>query len=166
MAFAIFLAAVILVYLAAPEQVAAHRDTAGEVTRTESRERFALIMGAIGFGLWLLFAFGHRLLARAPAWALNVPHPQYWASPEGRPQLARLLRQDLGWIGVMTLALMTPLTLVVAMSEGPVRMWPIWVGLSFYLVAMLGYCLWMATGGRYRPPPEWLDARSAPHAAG
>lgn len=158
LSFVALLGTAVVIVVAGPEQVAAHTGAGGEVTRWQGRISFAITMAAIGTGLWALFAFSPRWIARAPRWALNVPHPEYWAR-EGRPRLAPLMRADMAWFGALTLMLLAPLMLYLAFGEGDVPMWPVAVGVGLYLVALGGHLAWMIMSKRYHPPAGWSAQR-------
>lgn len=151
---ALFVAVCVTVLLTADGDVPAHVSADGSVNRWESPAVFIGIIGGIGLGVGILFLVLPLLVARVPAWMINLPNAQahaYWTAPENRPAFERLLVADTDAIGAATLLLIAWCTGATGLAAGDVGPWVIAVPTAIYLVVVLVICMRMAIGPRYRP---------------
>jgi hypothetical protein len=137
------------------EGVATHVNKAGQVNQTASRA------GAVTYfeGIWgalLLLAVGMLCLSRwTPMRWLNIPHKDYWVTPERAPAVRQMMIWDGAVLfGMPFLALSFIPVNVLLVTEDPDTsgLWII-VPIGIWLLAMLGYVGWMSTR-RYRPRPQ------------
>jgi uncharacterized membrane protein len=135
------------------EHVAMHVNKAGKVNQTASRAGAVTYFAGI-WGALLLLAVGMLCLIRwTPMRWLNVPHKDYWATPERAPQT----RQMMLWDGAVIFSLpflalsFIPVNILLVTEDPDASGLWIIVPIGIWLLAMLGYVGWMATR-RYRPP--------------
>jgi hypothetical protein len=115
-------------------------------------------MGGIGFAMIGLFASIGRWFPKVPASMVNLPSRtmhEYWTAPENRPELNRKMAEDFGWIGAATALLFACITGVAGATTGDsVSIWVLAVPTALYLLAILGYVVFVVKGGRYRMPKD------------
>jgi len=148
--------AVLLVWQAftLPDAVPGHVGFSGEVTRWGTRTEH-LVMGLMaGVLIVAIFALVPRIAVKNTAF-VNLPHKVYWTRPENWPTAQRMLREDMGRLGALTLAFVGyALWEVGAIAVGdPPLPWSFVVVTVLLLVAVIGYSIWMSVGPRWRPPP-------------
>ena len=95
-----------LVYLAwsaplLPEQVATHFGSGGQPNGWMSRSMHLLFMGALGVGLPLVSAVLALVVRLVPARFINVPHREYWLSPERQSQTCTYISRQLLWLACL-----------------------------------------------------------------
>ena len=136
----------------------AHFDGSGQVDRTESKQSFLLTMGGIGFALVGLFASTAWWFPKIPASMVNLPSRtvhEYWTAAENRPELNRKMAEDLEWIGAGTALLLAWITGVAGATTGDsVSVWVLAVPTGLYMLAIVGYVVYIVKGGRYRVPKD------------
>ena len=147
--------AVVLGVLAAtlPERVPLHFGADLEVDRSGSRAEL-LVAAALAGGLIALVVGGAaRWTQRLPLDWVNVPHPEYWKTPQHEVELRRRVRTDLFALGAATLLVLCAMgTLVGAAASAGTGLsgWAV-VLLVGFLVGVVAWAVWLATH-RYRPP--------------
>ena len=150
----VFIAALIWVAVTAGDRVPAHFDGSGQVDRMESKLSFLLTMGGIGFAIIGLFASIGWWFPKVPGSMVNLPSRtmhEYWTAAENRPELNRKMAEDLEWIGAATALLFAWITGVAGATTGDsVGVWVLAVPTALYLLAVLGYVVFVVKGGRYR----------------
>lgn len=104
--FSLFLCQIIYYYPNLPEKVASHFNVFGEPDSWTSKASFLifqlfllLCIAATTFGLPLL-------IKKLPAYAINIPHKDYWLAPERRSETFSILRGRFEWFGIGLCALM------------------------------------------------------------
>ncbi len=95
-----------LVYLAwsaplLPERVATHFGSGGQPNGWMSRSMHLLFMGALGVGLPLVSAVLALVVRLVPARFINVPHREYWLSPERQSQTCTYISRQLLWLACL-----------------------------------------------------------------
>ncbi|MFE0750471.1 DUF1648 domain-containing protein [Gordonia sp. NPDC058843] len=156
-AAAVFVSVWVAVAVAGPDRIAGHVDAAGEVTRWDSKWVVLAGLGAVGLLFVVIFGFSGALLARLPARAINLPgrrRKEYWMRPAHRTEFNRLMAEDLELIGAATMVLLAWLlaatTIFSATGETSMNGWAFAVPLVIYVVALVGYTVYIAAGARYR----------------
>ena len=154
----VFIGALVWVAVTADNEIPAHFDGAGHVTRMDSKVSFLLTTGGIGFVLIGMFASVGWWLPKLPAQMVNLPSRrlhEYWTSPENRPELNRKMSEDLDWIGVFSALLLAWMCVVAGSTTGAsANVWMFVVPTVLYVVAILGYAAFVFSGGRYRIPKD------------
>ncbi|MBY4213879.1 hypothetical protein HQO42_24805 [Rhodococcus fascians] len=154
----VFVGSLVWVAVTAGDEIPAHFDGSGQVDRMDSKLSFLLTMGATGFVLIGLFASVGWWLPKLPAQMVNLPSRrlhEYWTSPENRPELNRKMAEDLDWIGVASALLMSWIGVVAGTVTGEsVSVWLFAVPTALYVIAILGYAVYVFKGGRYRIPND------------
>lgn len=154
----VFIGALTWLAVTAGDHVPAHFDGSGQVDRTESKQSFLLTMGGIGFALVGLFASTAWWFPKIPASMVNLPSRtvhEYWTAAENRPELNRKMAEDLEWIGAGTALLLAWITGVAGATTGDsVSVWVLAVPTGLYMLAILGYVVYIIKGGRYRVPKD------------
>ena len=137
-----------------PDRVPLHFGASGQPDRFGSRTEAVVTSALLGAGIIALFAGLARWMRRLPPAMANIPHKEYWFTPEHEPRLRRMLATDLYLFGAMTLAFLLGMEVMIigtARSEDPSLAPWFWGWLGVFLVATLGYGVHM-TRSRYRPP--------------
>ncbi|UPW07736.1 DUF1648 domain-containing protein [Gordonia terrae] len=157
LATAVFASVWVAVAVAGPARIAGHIDAAGEVTRWDSKWVVLTGLGAVGLLIVVVFGASGPLLARLPARAINLPgrhRKEYWMRPEHRAEFNRLMAGDLELIGAATMALLAWLlaatTVFSASGQASMNAWAFAVPLVVYVLALIGYTVYIAVGDRYR----------------
>jgi uncharacterized membrane protein len=93
-----------LVYSAAllPERMATHFGGDGKPNGWMSRSADLVIFGALGVGLPLFFVVISIVIRFLPPRFINLPHREYWLSPERVLQTSAFITRQLLWMGCMT----------------------------------------------------------------
>ena len=76
-----------------PDRVATHFDGQGRVNGWMSRQQHLGFMLAFGLGVPAFVVGLCHLIRFFPSRLLNVPHAEYWRSPEHYPEACRIVRQ-------------------------------------------------------------------------
>jgi nitrate reductase NapE component len=107
-------------------------------------------LGAFLLGLWLVVL---RCVRRGSIGLMNVPHPEYWKTPEREPELRRRMEADLTWFFAATVLLLAaiPVSTVAAAGRNGLLPWGFQVVLGLYLLGTVVWCGFLLTR-RYRPP--------------
>ncbi|WP_255182516.1 hypothetical protein [Rhodococcus sp. 06-1460-1B] len=154
----VFIGALMWVAVTAGDVLPAHFTGSGRVDRVESKSSFLLTTGGIGFVLIGFFASVGWWLPRLPAQLVNLPSRRmhdYWTAPENRPTLNRKMAEDLDWMGAATALLLAWIVGVSGSTVGhSVSVWVLAVPTVLYLLAILGYVVFIIKGGRYRVPKD------------
>jgi uncharacterized membrane protein len=96
----------LLIYLACsvpllPERVATHFGVGGEPNGWMNRSTHLIFVGAVGVGLPLLSIVIALVIRLIPARFVNLPHREYWLSPERRSQTCIYVSQQMLWLGCL-----------------------------------------------------------------
>ncbi|MEU3474338.1 hypothetical protein [Rhodococcus sp. NPDC006774] len=154
----VFVGALMWVAVTAGDVLPAHFTGSGRVDRVEPKSSFLLTTGGIGFVLIGFFASVGWWLPRLPAQLVNLPTRRmhdYWTSPENRPTLDRKMAEDLDWMGAATALLLAWIVGVAGTTVGDsVSVWVLAVPTALYVLAILGYVVFVVKGGRYRIPND------------
>jgi hypothetical protein len=151
----VYAVSVVLSAGALPEQVPLHFGLGGSADRYGSRSEALTGFGALGaflLALWLVVRWAVR---RTGLDLVNVPHADYWKTPEREPELRRRVEDDLTWFFAATVLLLAALPVsTVAAADGSGQL-PRWFPVLFgaYLLGTLGWCVHQFTR-RWRPPAE------------
>ncbi len=140
----LFLGSLVVLGPMLPERVATHFGAAGEangwMTRSEHLQAMALF--GLGFPCFLIgLCYVIRFL---PPSLLNVPHPEYWRSPEHYREACAYLFQESFWLGTLSSLWVTGMhaLIVAANRHGTSRLDTGW---SFALMAVFlaGVAVWI-----------------------
>lgn len=138
-----------------PERVPLHFGAYGTADRYGSRAEALLLFALLGVVLLAALAGSRWLVRRGALGLVNVPHREYWRSPEREPELRRRLRVDLDQVFGATFLLCTALVVSLSWAArgGSDDRLP-WV----FVAALVTYLVWTAWWGwnvavrRYLPP--------------
>ncbi|WP_415977066.1 hypothetical protein [Rhodococcus sp. 077-4] len=154
----VFVGVLIWVAVTAGDVLPAHFTASGQVDRVETKSSFLLTTGGIGLVLIGFFASVGWWLPRLPAQLVNLPSRRmhdYWTASENRPALNRKMAEDLDWMGAATALLLAWIVGVSGRTVGhSVSAWVLAVPTALYLLAILGYTVFIIKGGRYRVPKD------------
>lgn len=139
-----------------PERMATHFDFAGRANGWMSRQGYLAFMAGFGllFPLLLpLLSLGFRAL---PATVINIPHREYWLSPERREETNAYLVRHARWLAVLQLGLVIALHVlsVRANQQSPPHLSNAIWGFLVVFLACVGVWAWMLVR-RFRAPREW-----------
>lgn len=138
-----------------PPEIPLHFGLDGSADRMGSRGRWAAELGLAGAAVTAVFVGLLRWLPRLPVTALNLPHKEYWARPENEDRVRRMVAEDLGRIGAVTLLMLAAvgvLTIEAAEQPGPSLGRDALVVVGGYVALVLLWSL-LAVRRRYRVPP-------------
>ena len=138
-----------------PDAVPGQLDFGGEVTRWGTRTGHVVLGLLVGLLIFLVFVLLPRIDFKDKR-LLNLPHKDYWIRPENWPTAQRMLRNDLGWLGAITLTFVgyAMWTVGAAATADPPPAWAFMAATGVFLVLVIGYAIWMSVGPRWRPPVE------------
>jgi hypothetical protein len=129
-----------------PDSIAVHFGAGGEPNGWSDKTEFVLAYGAteafiVLLGVALAFALG-----RIPVALVNIPHREYWLSPERREGTVEFLSKQIVWLEALTLAFLIVIAQLVFkgnLGDAPPRLsGDFW----YVLVAFVGATLWVAIG--------------------
>jgi uncharacterized membrane protein len=138
-----------LTFDALPEIMASHFDGSGRPNGYQHRAAFAAISVGLSVGCLLLFAVLPVLLRKLPASLINLPHREYWLTPERKAESVALLCGYLDWFACATMALLVAvfeLVLRANLARAALGSVAIWLLLACYLGFTLSWsvALWRA----------------------
>lgn len=118
-----------------------------------TRTTHVLLGLLVGLLIVVIFSFVPRIAFKNTA-LLNLPHKDYWTRPENLPKAQRMLRNDLSWLGALTLMFIgyAMWTVGATAAESPPPPWAFIAARSTFLAIIIGYSIWMVVGPRWRPP--------------
>jgi uncharacterized membrane protein len=95
-----------LIFIAAsasllPERMAVHFGADGEANGWMSRSADLILLGGLGVGMPLLFVALSLLTGLIPARFVNIPHREYWLSPERRAQTRAYISRQMIWMSCL-----------------------------------------------------------------
>lgn len=142
-------------WLTLPARVPMHFGAGGEVDDWASRPAAILAMAGIGAALAALFGGLAGWAERGiPLSWVNVSHKGWWTeTAEREARFRAMLAVDFWRLGALTMAfLLAPLAVTIAVADDTAPRLAPWfyVALAVFLVATVGYSLWMSFV-RYRP---------------
>jgi len=127
-----------------PERLAVHFGASGEANGWSSKGEFMVLFGAME-AFFVLFGVAFAvMLDRIPLALLNIPHKDYWFSPERQEESRAFLRNQILWIETATLGFFVAIAQIIFMENlGDVP--PRLSGNFWYvLVAFVAAVLWFA----------------------
>jgi len=84
-----------------PERVATHFGGGGEANGWMSRSMDLVFFGGLGVGLPLFFIVLSLAAGLLPARFVNLPHREYWLSPERRAQTRAYISRQMIWMSCL-----------------------------------------------------------------
>ncbi|WP_245548568.1 hypothetical protein [Gordonia namibiensis] len=154
----VFAAVWIGVAVVGSDEMAGHIGLDGEVTRWDSKWVFLGWLGVVGLVLVVIFGGAERVLSRLPASAVNFPSRRrkaYWMEPSNREEFNRRMGDDLSLLGGATLLMMAWLLAASAIiGSSDSASWTLAIPVAIYLVAVVGYTVYISVGSRYAIPGE------------
>ena len=154
MAVVVRIATLVWAVLQLPDKIATHFGPSGTADGWGTRAGYiafdVVISAALVLGLPMLV----RVILAGSGVGLNIPHKEYWLRPENRPLLRRRLTGDMLFIGGATGLLLSWVDIEVVRANAlatPAMGGSEWIPISLFVVAILGYTVWMATK-RYAIP--------------
>ncbi|HMC02866.1 MAG TPA: DUF1648 domain-containing protein [Cellulomonadaceae bacterium] len=154
MAVVVRIATLVWAVLQLPDKIATHFGPSGTADGWGTRASYiafdVVISAALVLGLPMLV----RVILAGSGVGLNIPHKEYWLRPENRPLLRRRLTGDMLFIGGATGLLLSWVDIEVVRANAlatPAMGGSEWIPISLFVVAILGYTVWMATK-RYAIP--------------
>ena len=92
-----------------PERLAVHFGASGEADGWSSKGEFVVLFGAME-AFFVLFGVAFAImLDRIPLALINIPHKNYWFSPERQEESRAFLRNQILWIETATLGFLVAL---------------------------------------------------------
>lgn len=88
-----------------PERVATHFSGSGEADGWMSRSSDLIFMGILGVGLPLFFVVISLVVGWIPDQLVNLPHRDYWLSPEHRAETHAYISNRMIWMGCLVVLL-------------------------------------------------------------
>jgi hypothetical protein len=149
----LYAAVVAVLAVTLPDRVPLHFSADLQADRLGSRDQ--LLLGAVATGLLIAALFGGlaRGSHRLPLDLVNVPHAWHWKRPQHVGELRRRVAADVLTAGTGTLVFLAAIFALVgraAVAGTGLSRWTV-VLLAAFLIAVLGWCVWLGTR-RYRPP--------------
>jgi uncharacterized membrane protein len=139
-----------------PERLAVHFGTSGEANGWSSKAEFVVLFSAME-AFFVLFGLAFAvMLDRIPLALINIPHKDYWFSPERQEESRAFLRNQILWIEAATLGFLVALAQLMfkenlgsALPRLPGSFW-------YVMVAFVVAVLWFSVGiiRRFSRPSE------------
>jgi hypothetical protein len=127
-----------------PERVASHFDVGGQPNGWMTRSGYMTFMGIFGLGLPLFVVVLCFLSRFLPDWTFNLPHREFWLSPEQRSQTYEYLLARSLWLacplvgfvgGTHYLTIQANCSVPVHLPSGPL--------LTLLAIFLAGVALWV-----------------------
>lgn len=155
--FAANLAVTLVSLVVMPSRIAVHFGPDGTANAWGSSAQFALLTTCVHVLLFFAFQFSSRMIFLFPPRLINLPHKEYWLSPENRAGAAKRIDGFMWRLGSAMFAfflVLGLLTLKANMEEGMIRL-----DLTVFLCALallLLYTVWWVISfyRGFRPPPS------------
>jgi uncharacterized membrane protein len=142
-----------------PERLAVHFGASGEANGWSSKGEFMVLFGAME-AFFVLFGLAFAvMLDRIPLTLINIPHKEYWFSPERQEESRAFLRDQILWIEAATLGFLVALAQLIfkenlgsALPRLPSNFW-------YVLIAFVAAILWFSVRiiRRFARPREQLQ---------
>jgi uncharacterized membrane protein len=135
-----------LIYLAysallLPERVAIHFGADGQPNNWMSRTTHLLFMGALGVGLPLVSAVLALVVRLVPARVVNLPHREYWLSPERQSQTCTYISHQFLWLACLEVVFFAGIQFLIVEAN---RMTPVRLPTERFLVMVGGFLVAVA----------------------
>ena len=130
-----------------PENIASHFSGAGKPNGFMSRAGYTRFMLVFAVGIPALVVCSISLVVRLASGSINVPHKEYWLSPENKASAIQFLQGHVAGLGILIASFMAYIhwLLIKANSVQPPLL-PnnlLFAGLGIFLVSMLLWALWL-----------------------
>ncbi len=119
-----------------PERVAIHFGSGGEANGWMSRSTDLIFFSGLGVGLPLFFVVLSLVTGLIPAWFVNLPHREYWLSPERRAQTRAYISRQMIWMGWLTILFLAGIHYLTIQAN---RVTPPHLPMSLFLVLTGGF---------------------------
>jgi uncharacterized membrane protein len=137
-----------------PQIVAAHFDGVGKANGWSSKQSFFAVFLILDAVMSLVFFVLPRTLRRTPESFINIPHRDYWLSPQRKEQALAILEQEINWFGIAILIMLLwtlQLTINANLGDGALQADQMWILLGGFF-AFTG--IWLVRlYRRFRVPP-------------
>ena len=100
-----------------PPEVATHFNAAGVPDGWMSRSTHLLVMSGFGFAFPIFFIAVFWSSRFIPSCLVNIPHRDYWLSPEHRAESAQYLIRHSFWLACLAMAFVIGLNVLVVFSN-------------------------------------------------
>ncbi len=130
-----------LIFIAAsapllPERMATHFGGGGQANGWMSRSADLIFLGGLGVGLPLFFVILALLTGLVPARFVNLPHREYWLSPERRAQTRAYILRQMIWMGCLTVLFLAGIHYSMIRAN---RLTPPHLPMSLFLALTIGF---------------------------
>jgi uncharacterized membrane protein len=127
-----------LVYSAAllPERMATHFSGDGKPNGWMNRSTDLIVFGALGVGMPLLFVIISLAARFIPARFFNIPHREYWLSPERRTETSTYISRQLLWMGCLVVLFLAGMHYLTIQAN---RMTPVHLPMDLFLMMLGGF---------------------------
>jgi uncharacterized membrane protein len=115
-----------------PERMASHFSGGGEPNGWMSCSTDLFLFGALGAGLPLLFFILALVTRFIPAQFINLPHREYWLSPERRGETSTFITRQMLWMGCL-------MVLFLALTIEANRLTPVHLPMDLFLTMLGGF---------------------------
>lgn len=135
-----------------PDRVATHFGAGGAADAWGSAQNSALFMMAVHVALFVLFVTAPRIIKAVPPWMVNLPHRDYWLTPEHRDEAAQRLSTMLDEFGsalYIFFIVAGILTIKANLSDPVVLNEPIFLAATFVYLTYAAWWVWRVFG-RFR----------------
>lgn len=127
-----------------PERLAVHFGASGEANGWSSRGEFVALFGAME-AFFVLFGVALAVvLDRIPVALINIPHRDYWFSPERREESLEFVKNQILWIETATLGFFVVVAQLIFkenLGDSPPRLSSDFL---YVLIAFVAAVLWLA----------------------
>lgn len=142
---------------ALPDRVASHFGNNGLANGWMSRQEYVIFTLFMGLGAPLAVCLLTFLVRYFPSSLLNVPHPEYWRSPEHYPEACRYLFESSFWFGAAMLLWMAGMNYLTLQANAitPPRLdeTQVWMLTGGFLVVIAGWIVLLVRHYKQVPPP-------------
>ena len=143
-----------------PERLAVHFGASGEANGWSSKGEFMVLFGGME-AFFVLFGLAFAtLLDRVPLAFINIPHKDYWFSPERQEESRAFLRNQILWMEAATLGFLVALAQLLFKENLGSALPRLPGGFWYVLVAFVAAVLWFSVGivRRFLRPREQTPA--------
>jgi uncharacterized membrane protein len=119
-----------------PERMASHFGGSGQANGWMNRDTDLCILGTVGVGMPLLFFILGLVIRLVPDQFINLPHREYWLSPEQRAATSEFISRQMLWMGCLMILFLAGIHYLTILAN---RLTPARLPMDLFLALLGGF---------------------------
>jgi uncharacterized membrane protein len=124
-----------------PARMASHFGGIGQANGWMNRDTDLCFLGAMGVGVPLLFFILGLVIRLVPDQLINLPHREYWLSPEQRAATGAFISRQLLWLGCLMILFLAGIHYLTIQAN---RLTPARLPMDLFLALLGGFLVAVA----------------------